>query len=269
LQQRVEIDICEEPVFIIGSPRSGTSVLAWSLVHHGDFWTSPETDYLYWLFGRGRLDDALERSAARRDGGWLARLGLERGDLVAAIGLGVNALISSKSQGRRWVDQSPTYTLVAAELAELFPGARFLHIVRDGRSVVHSMIHSGFGTDWAADFPTACRTWAKFVDAGSQFQASHPGRCLTIPYAELVADPVAGFEEIHDFVHAPRRPGSAEFFATTRINSSFQKPNQPETYVRPHDPWTSWSAEKRQIFEQEAGATMEAIGLGLESRAAV
>lgn len=265
MHKHVEIEICEEPVFIIGSPRSGTSVLAWSLVEHGDFWTSPETDFLFWLFGNGRLSDALTRSAARRDGGWLSRLDLEQSDLVESMGLGVNALISSKSRGLRWVDQSPTYTLVARELAQLFPGARFLHIVRDGRSVVHSMVNSGFGTDWAGDFTTACRTWARFVDTGTRFGWEYPDRCLTIRHAELVADPVGGFEEIHDFVHAPRRPGSAAFFSTTRINSSFQQhPDRPETYVEPPDPWTSWSSEQRVTFLREAGPAMEALGLGRE-----
>ncbi len=269
MQQTIEIEVCEEPVFIIGSPRSGTSVLAWSLVHHGDFWTTPETDFLYWLFGHGRLDEALTRSAARSDGGWLARLELSEDDLVEALGLGVNALISAKSIGRRWVDQSPTYTLVAPELARLFPGARFLHIVRDGRSVVHSMLHSGFGTEWAGDFTVACRTWAGFAETGLRFAEEQPDRCLTIRYAGLVADPVAGFEEIHDFVHAPRRPGSAEFFSTKRINSSFQQPGQPDSYVAPADPWTSWSREQRSTFLREAGATMEALGLGHELTAGV
>jgi hypothetical protein len=265
LHKRIELEICEEPVFVIGSPRSGTSILAWSLAAHGDFWASPETDFLYWLFGRGRLKNTVDKVATRRDGGWLDRLGLEREELAEAFGLGVNALISAQSGGRRWVDQSPLYVLAAPELAELFPGARFLHIVRDGRYVVHSMLHSGFGARWATDFTTACRTWARSVKKGSRFQAAQPERCLAVSYEQLVADPVPGFERIHDFLHAPRRPASAELLSTTRLNSSFQTPGEPGSYVPPGDPWQSWSPEQRRIFEQEAGEQMAAHGMTLEA----
>lgn len=268
LHAKHEIEICEEPVFIIGSPRSGTSVLAWSLVHHGDFWTSPETDFLYWLYGRGQLRKAVREVADRTDRSWLNVLHLDEKDLMAALGLGVNALISSKSKGRRWVDQSPTYTLVASELSDLFPGARFLHIVRDGRSVVHSMINSGFAARWASDFTLACRTWADFVRAGTRFEATCLERCLRVSYADLVADPAAGFEEIHDFLNAPRRPGSAEFFSTQRINSSFQSA-EPGSYVAPPEPWSVWTKAQRETFRREAGAAMEAVGFGAELHAGV
>ena len=50
-------------------------------------------------------------------------------------------LLTRTSNGRRWIDQTPANTLVVDRLAEMFPGARFLHILRDGRRVVHSMIN--------------------------------------------------------------------------------------------------------------------------------
>ena len=152
---------------------------------------------------------------------------------MQALGLGINALISSKSDGKRWIDQSPTYTLVAAELSEMFPGARFLHILRDGTSVVHSMINSGFSTEWATDFEGACRTWSVFVGNASQFQEAHPERCLTVPYAALVEDPRELFGQILEFVHAAQHPGPATFFSSNRINSSFQPDGALEGAPRP------------------------------------
>ena len=47
-------------MFVIGSPRSGTSVLPWSLAHHWDFWTSDETEFIFHLFARaGEVHQAL------------------------------------------------------------------------------------------------------------------------------------------------------------------------------------------------------------------
>jgi hypothetical protein len=264
VHKQVVIAVCEEPVFVIGAPRSGTSVLAWSLAHHHDFWTSPETDFLYWLFGRGRLDEALAQIGGRADGGWLARLELERCDLVAAIGLGLNAMISSKSEGRRWVDQSPTYTLVAEELSELFPGARFLHILRDGRSVVNSMVTSGFSTSWASDFVDACETWAVFVGNASRFRDGHADRCLTVPYSRLVAEPDAMFGEILEFVQAPQEHGPAEFFTSNRINSSYQADGHPAQYTGPSRPWEEWTDEQWSVFAEVAGPAMTEHGFPFE-----
>jgi len=46
------------PLFIIGSPRSGTSIISWALAQHDNFWTSAESDFILFLFGKGKLQDA-------------------------------------------------------------------------------------------------------------------------------------------------------------------------------------------------------------------
>ncbi len=69
MHEEIGIQICRRPVFIIGSPRSGTSVLAWALAQHKDFWTAGETDFLFHLFGQGRLETAWAASGGSGDGG--------------------------------------------------------------------------------------------------------------------------------------------------------------------------------------------------------
>ena len=65
---------------------------------------------------------------------------VSREEFLASVGMGINALITSRSGGRRWIDHTPLYTLIVDTLAEVFPGASFIHILRDGREVVHSML---------------------------------------------------------------------------------------------------------------------------------
>ena len=57
--------VCPDPVFIIGSPRSGTTVLAMALAQHPLFWASDESFILFDLFGMGKLDKAFQRWAGR------------------------------------------------------------------------------------------------------------------------------------------------------------------------------------------------------------
>ena len=57
------------PVFVVGAPRSGTSILGWSLDQHPALFTSHEVDFLAELFGRGHLLSAYQSSL--RPDGWL------------------------------------------------------------------------------------------------------------------------------------------------------------------------------------------------------
>ncbi len=223
---------CGNPVFVIGAPRSGTSVLAWSLHQHPGFWTSDETEFLHRLFGGGRLKGTYS-AATSRPRTWLRAHGVDREEFYKYVGLGVNALFTSRSKGKRWVDQTPAYTLMVDELAEMFPGASFVHILRDGRSVVRSMIHfhKSVGKSlheannlppWANSFELAVETWCRYVTAARAFCERQPGRGLTVKNEELVANPDAEFERILEFLQAAAATGPANFFRTSRINSSFQ-----------------------------------------------
>src|SRR5438105_2696188 len=126
--------VCEAPVFIIGSPRSGTSILAWSLAQHSQLWTSTESDVFWHLLAERHAERAYETAAARPDSqDWLRRNDVVEEEFLAHVGLGLNALCASRSEGRRWIDQTPRNTLIAPTLALVFPDALFVHILRDGR----------------------------------------------------------------------------------------------------------------------------------------
>jgi hypothetical protein len=283
---------CPNPVFVVGAPRSGTSILAWSLAQHHDLWTSAETDFLLYLFGpplsdffgRSHLDMAIERITTRPGGSWLDEHGIGRAGFAAHVGLGLNELITRQAPGKRWVDQSPSYTVMLDALAELFPGAFFLHILRDGRRVVHSMINSGFDVWWARDFRQACITWRRFVEAGMRFERTAPERCVTVLLEELSEDPAAAFGQVLRFIQASPDEAPARFFAGNRINSSYQPesrrggrvPAAPAdsgvtveagSTLRPGpvpDPWTVWAPEQRAIFAEEAGPALVKYGYATE-----
>src|SRR5690348_2756204 len=89
--------VCRNPIFIIGSPRSGTSILAWSLAQHTELWTSAESDVLFYLFGRGHLAEAFQIASTRPGGAWLSREKVKKSEFYAFVGLGINALFTSRS----------------------------------------------------------------------------------------------------------------------------------------------------------------------------
>ena len=188
--------------FILGCPRSGTSVLSWAIAQHADFWTSAESDVLQLLFGNGHLHRAYKTAYERPDHGWLYKNKVTFREFCAYLGLGADQLFSSRAGGRRWVDATPGHTLMAHELALLFPRASFVHIVRDGRAVVNSMIQSGFDAKWASDFNLACETWTHFVRTGSRFERQCRERVLRVRHEQLVADPEGELRRVFDFLGA-------------------------------------------------------------------
>jgi GT2 family glycosyltransferase len=270
-------EICPDPVFIIGSPRSGTSILAWSLAEHGELCTEAESDIFYYLLKDGALERAFETSVARADGSWLANHGVDLEQFLAHLGLGLNALLTGTAGGRRWVDQTPANTLVVDRLAEMVLGARFLHVLRDGRRVVHSMVNfdrtfgdpetiermksAGRLPPWTTDFRDACRTWARFTRIASEFCRGNPERAFTVTNERLITDPDDALREVLEFLGVSYDPAPAAFLRTHRINSSFapsgRSADAPPTLT---EPWREWGPEQRHVFFEEAGEMMIACG---------
>jgi hypothetical protein len=270
--------ICRNPIFIIGSPRSGTTALALSLAQHSQLWTSDESDILFHLFGNQQAEKAFKEATETTANRWLKTQQVDRKEFLAFLGLGLNALFTSRSQGKRWVDQTPLYTEMADVLADLFPGAFFIHLLRDGRRVVNSMsaflksaavqardIKSDFIGSWSTDFKEACKTWRSYVENAMTFCARQPTRCLTVRNERLLQEPEEGFNAILQFVGCPYEAGPATFFKTHRINSSFQKNSvEPLSLHQFPNPWNCWSPEQKTVFLKEAGPTMVKYGLATE-----
>jgi hypothetical protein len=262
----VEIDICDSPVFVIGSPRSGTTALAFALGQHPDLATSSESQILVDLFFRNQ---GLDKNYSREGESWLRKQGVAPEEFLADVGLGFNRLFTRVAGGKRWVDHTPRQTLMLRWLPAMFPGARFLHILRDGRRVVHSMANFGALHAqqelpwWAVDFRKACKTWARFTTAALEFEAANPQRCLMVRNEDLVADPEAGFRRVLGFIDAAQHPAPAEYFAGHRLNSSFAATDEGSGAAARTltDPWAGWDDERRGIFTRVAGPTLLALGM--------
>ncbi len=115
--------------------------------------------------------------------------------------------LARKHPGKRFVLKSPTHSYRVRTLLEVFPRARFVHIVRDPSVVIPSTIHT-----WKrmTDFHGAQRpkhdgleeqVFERFERYFEVFTEDRgliaPERFCEIRYEDLVADPVAGVREIY------------------------------------------------------------------------
>jgi hypothetical protein len=280
----MDLQLCPNPVFVIGSPRSGTTILATSLGKHSQLWTSEESEILFNLFGDGRLFAAYRKVTLRPKPSWLKANNVDYPEFLRYVGAGFNALFTSRSQGKRWVEQTPQYALMSEALAGMFPGAQFIHILRDARRVVHSMINvtrrydkeyfeamkrTGRLPPWPEDFRSACVAWRCCVEKSLAFCMDHPTRCITVLHEQLFAEPRTQFHRVLEFLGLNHEDAPSDCFANTRINSSFYPDfSKPKVDELNAEPWKEWTPEQKLTFLGELAATLvkhgltEATGLG-------
>jgi hypothetical protein len=117
-----------EPVFLVGSPRSGMKLAAQLLAAHPDVVT--------WL-DSGRLWDPRDYHDAETEHHWPA----ERATTAEIRRLHRFCEWYRRSRGGgRFVNEHPRNAVRIAYLRRVFPDARFVHVIRDGRAVVGSMV---------------------------------------------------------------------------------------------------------------------------------
>lgn len=265
-----EVTLCEDPIFVIGSPRSATTATAYSLALHPELFVSKESYFIQQLFGSGKVQDVWQSNIDRVTPSWIREEDVDLQQFLRSLGVGINHLYSTRSAGKRWVDHTPRYTPMVDTIAAMFPGAKFLHVLRDGRSVVRSMgnFERLFSGDelaamsdemptWTTDFVAGCQTWAEYVSVALSFAQREPDRCLTIRNEEISADPEAGFAAIFEFLGIADHAQCAKRFGENRINTSFR------THFDQKVPgWVEWPSALRETFVQHAAHAFVLAGFG-------
>ncbi|HEX2051523.1 MAG TPA: sulfotransferase [Actinomycetota bacterium] len=262
------------PFFVVGSARSGTTLLRLMLNAHPAISVPPESRFVVELW-RGSEDVDAETtlgalSRHRLFAAWdlpieavraeLGRSGTVRYADVMTAAYRAFAHLRGKP---RWGDKTPRYVEHLPLLARLWPDARFVHLVRDGRDVALSYADVPFGPTRVAE---SAALWASRVSTGVVHgRALGPGRYLEMRYEELVADPAAGARALCDFLAVDfdarmldyaQRARDAVLPRAARYNPHVTEP--PRTDTR------SWQAdmppEHVEVFEAIAGDVLSMLG---------
>ncbi|MEV0943479.1 sulfotransferase family protein [Micromonospora wenchangensis] len=188
------------PIFLVGCQRSGTTMLRLVLDSHSRVSCGPETRFL-----------ADMQRIVGRDWERLSRFGFPReywlGRIADFFG-GIQADYASSRGKTRWADKTPLYALSIDFLAEVFPDAQFVHVIRDGRDVVVSH-RKRFGY-WSA---VKCVVkWPRYIRIARAAGARLPAdRYHELRYEETVTDPEKAMRGLFEFLGEPWEAGVLDY----------------------------------------------------------
>ena len=242
------------PVFIVGMPRSGTTLAEQILGAHADAHAAGERSALGQAFAALGGGDGAE--AVRR----LAALDAAALDNAASRYLAeLHALAPDKA---RIVDKLPGNYLHLGLAGLMLPGARIIHCVRDPRDIGLSIwtfrFHGLHG--YAHDLADLGWTIAEQARLMAHWKAALPNRVLTLALADWVADFDATLARVLIHVGLPHDPACARFYERdSRVQTVSRAQVRQPVNARGLGRWRAYATELAPLIEEldRAGALAE------------
>lgn len=209
----------EKVLFVVGSPRSGSTMLARMISSHSLIYGRPEPHLITPLAHLGYFanvdkapyDHVLAAESMKEFVGDLP--GGEQ-DYVDACRAYTDTLylrmLATKPNKRYFMDKTPAYALVLDFLARVYPNARYVVLTRHPLAVFSSFAESFFDSDYQAAHDYNPIT-ERYVPAIARFLRERKAPIYHVVYEKLVADPEPVMKEIFEFLGVPHEPSAVDY----------------------------------------------------------
>ena len=201
------------PIFVVGVPRSGTTLLRVLLDSHSQILALPETPWLTGAYGRDPSLREMLRGLSDGPYGMVENVaGVEAEDVLAAGRHFLDSLFAPilKKRGKRVLAfKTPADIRHLDFLTRLLPGGSYIHITRDGRDVALSQVakKGSFFKDLREyrrlSFGNAFRRWMEWEQRARAILAREGVRVIRLRYEDLVMEPRRELQRIMDFLSLP------------------------------------------------------------------
>jgi Flp pilus assembly protein TadD len=198
------------PVFIVGMPRSGTTLCEQILAAHHHAHGAGE---------RNALPNMFTALGGERGAEGVARIAsLDEPALEAAAARYLHDLHALAPDKQKIIDKMPGSYLYLGLAALLFPGARFIHCVRDPRDIGLSIFtfrfHGAHG--YAHDLADLGWTIAEQLRLMAHWRTALPGRILTVALSDWVHDFDGTLARLLGHLDLPPDPACGCFYELER-----------------------------------------------------
>jgi hypothetical protein len=210
------------PIVILGSPRSGTTLLARILGAHPDVALVGEPR-LVWRYGNDKLSDELTADHARAD-------------VVDHIHAAFVAMLAEQGKPRL-VEKTPANAVRPSFVDAVCPDARFVHITRDGWGAVPSMATFWGRRATGLDAKQRQKAARRLREADWRQLPHYAGellRRLPVPgrgrHEALYGPRVAGLQEVAD-EHGKLVASAVQWQACVERSSAYGRNHVPDRYL--------------------------------------
>ena len=196
-------------LFIVGCPRSGTTWVQRLLASHPGVKTGQESD-IFDLYVGPQLrtwTHELNVSASGRGGVGLGCYFLEPDfiRILKAYALELlSPMVASLRVGEVFVEKTPSHALYISEIVRLLPAARFVHVLRDARDTVASLLGASrsWGRSWApGNAQHAAAMWIQHVQAARKAAMTlRPAQFYEVRYEQLHADTHKALRDLAEWI---------------------------------------------------------------------
>jgi hypothetical protein len=259
-----------KPVFIVGMNGSGTTFLLDCLNNHPDLYGyRRETKIIPLYFASQKkygdlkndqnflkLFDALRNEYIFKvvNGGVSLPLPGNWKQLPRNLATIIDTIFmyfASKDGKSRWCEKTPAYAIHIKELCQLFPDAKFIHLIRDGRDCARSL-HRRYGYNAVA----MIYRWKKIVGEARRQGAQTGDRYLEIRYEEMTEHPERIMKQICSHLEIPF---SSVICESSRIRNFTG--NKSSKIIKNSKKWREYFDRKKlRRMEMIAGRQLNELG---------
>jgi len=216
------------PIFIVGMPRSGTTLLSMIINAHSQVAIPPETHYFtkYWRFcrdrrcleNRARYLEFVDRLLSSPEFGDMGLQPVEEKQIEVRLSdlsspdhtevlSNIMENYASSKDAIRWGEKTPGHLSYIPTIASLFPTASFVCLTRDPRAIARSWQH--MPGDRGNSFNTAMR-WSWYASLIRRY-SKQAYRILEILYEDLVDSPESIIMDVCRFLDLSFEPGMVSY----------------------------------------------------------
>lgn len=227
------------PIFMLGLPRSGTTVLERMLGNHPQVASGGE------LVDFGQQLLRVADTCSNYSDTFFTRLPTLD---LAEVGRRYRAQTAWRAHGRPClVDKQPANWMLAGLIHAAVPDAKILHLVRDPLDVCFSNFRARFVGDtfaWSYDLAALADQYRAYRGLMALWRAQYPGAILDVPYAALVQRPEETLRGVLDFCGLAWEPGCEDLTRNTAPVSTLSASAVREpVHARALGEWRRYAAQ--------------------------
>jgi hypothetical protein len=220
-----KIDLPGNPIFVVGYPRSGTTLVQSLLATQKHVYSLPETHFFNIINRKAiatdeqgfieaecldlifaKIKEKMDLTFSRPEIKYIMKQAKKKNLRAKMLFEFIvyhylpEEIKSISDSSYRWVEKTPNHAYFLDDIVSFYPQVQFINIIRHPVPAIYSRkINFPFNKDKPLDW--LAKLWRRSVEETETFGRKHPGKIYTLKYEELAADINNEFKKICEFVN--------------------------------------------------------------------